>query len=103
MMMMGIRIKEMAIKGVNLRSKDKSVAKIRLLVGPAKEMRAESFLGFLRLKGSKGTGFPQPKRKKTSMRVPMGSRWAKGLRLILPNNLAVGSPSLSDTQAWADS
>lgn len=36
------------------------MASKRLLIGPAMEIRATSFLGFSRLYGSKGVGFPQP-------------------------------------------
>jgi len=87
----------------SLRMIDRRLAKIRLLVGPARAIRAESRLGWRRLKGSKGTGLPQPKRKTRSIKVPIGSRCLRGLREILPSRLAVGSPSLSAIKAWANS
>lgn len=83
----------------SLRMIDKRLAKMRLLVGPARAIKAESRLGWRRLKGSKGTGLPQPKRKTRSIKVPTGSRCLRGLREILPSRLAVGSPSLSATKA----
>lgn len=52
----------------------KIVANRMLLKGPAREIRAVSFLGFLKLWGSKLTGLPQPKPKNKSISVPMGSR-----------------------------
>jgi len=71
------------------------VARSRLDTGPASEMRAESFLGFRRLKGSNWTGLPQPKPTNKSMRVPRGSKCTSGFRDIRPMSRGVGSPSLS--------
>lgn len=87
----------------SLRMIDRKAAKMRLLVGPARAIRAESRLGCLRLKGSKGTGLPQPKRKMRSIKVPIGSRCFRGLSEILPAREGVGSPSLSATRAWLNS
>jgi hypothetical protein len=82
---------------------ERKMASIRLDPGPAQEIKAVSRRGLRRLKGSMGTGFPQPKRKKRSIKVPIGSRWAKGLRVNRPLNRAVGSPNRSAIQAWANS
>lgn len=71
------------------------VARIRLLAGPAKEIRAESRLGEAKLYGSTCTGFPHPNPKTKSRRVPIGSKCDKGFKVSLPLALAVGSPSLS--------
>jgi hypothetical protein len=46
-----------------LRKIERTIANKMLARGPAKEIRAVSFLGFLRLYGSMGTGFAQPKIK----------------------------------------
>ena len=75
----------------------------KLLAGPAKEIIAESFRGFLRLKGSIITGLPQPIWNINKARVPIGSRWARGLRVSRPSIRGVGSPSLSAARAWANS
>ena len=64
----------------NLKIKLARIAIIRLEKGPAKEIIAASFLGCLRLKGSKGTGLPQPKPTRRKRSVPRGSRWERGLR-----------------------
>lgn len=79
------------------------VASRILLAGPAREIRAMSVLGFLKLWGSKLTGLPQPKPKNNSIRVPIGSRWARGFRVTLFCDRGVGSPSLSAVRAWANS
>jgi len=68
----------------NFKSKESNKAIIRFELGPAIEIKAASFLGFFKLKGSKGTGFPQPKPKKSKKSVPMKSRWENGLRFSLP-------------------
>ncbi|KKT82977.1 MAG: hypothetical protein UW80_C0025G0010 [Microgenomates group bacterium GW2011_GWC1_44_9] len=92
-----------------------AVARSRLLMGPAMEMMPASLLGFFRLKGSKGVGFPQPKTKlvpeilekmirlRGRSTVPIGSMWAKGLRVSLPAARGVGSPNLSAAKACANS
>jgi len=41
--------------------REQTAAKIKLLAGPAKEIKAASRRGWRRLNGSKGTGLPQPK------------------------------------------
>jgi len=73
-------------------------ARMTLLAGPARAIRAVSFLGFLRLYGSKGAGLPQPNRPVIRMvSVPKGSKWAKGLRVRRPKARGVGSPNRSAT------
>lgn len=74
-----------------------------LETGPARAIKLVSFLGFLRLKMSNCTGLPQPNPKNRRVKVPRGSRWARGLRVNLPWDLGVGSPSLSATRACANS
>lgn len=71
--------------------------------GPAKEMIAASRRGFSRLKGSNWTGFPQPKRKRRSIKVPRGSRCFKGFKVRRPWILGVGSPRRSAVSACANS
>lgn len=80
-----------------------TTARMMLVVGPAREIRAESRRGFSKLKGSNWTGFPQPKRKSTSMAVPRGDRWANGFRVRRPWERGVGSPRRSAVKAWAAS
>ncbi len=81
----------------------KMPAKTRLLAGPAKEIKAVSRRGSLRLKGSMGTGLPQPIWKIKRAKVPIGSRWAIGFKVSRSLTRGVGSPNLSATQAWANS
>lgn len=47
---------------------------------------------------------PEMKRRERGRAsVPIGSMWERGFRVSLPSALAVGSPSLSAAQAWANS
>lgn len=48
---------------VNLTIRAKITAVIKLATGPDRDIKPASFRGFLRLKGSKPTGFAQPKTK----------------------------------------
>lgn len=48
---------------MSLKMTERATAKIRLAPGPAKDIKAESLWGFLRLYGSNCTGFAQPKGK----------------------------------------
>lgn len=94
-MIRGERIRE--IRGIReiggiFKTKLARVARARLEAGPAKDIIAESRLGFCKLKGSNCTGFPQPKRTRKSIRVPSGSRWARGFRVRRPWMRGVGSP-----------
>lgn len=59
---------------ISLAAKDKRMAKIKFEAGPAKAIIAESRFGFRRLNGSKGTGLPQPKRNRSNIILPTGSR-----------------------------
>ena len=74
MMIRGAENKASKVEPVSLAVRERITAKIMLEAGPARAIRAESRLGCLRLKGSKGTGFPQPKRNKSNMMLPKGSR-----------------------------
>ncbi|MCX7943785.1 MAG: hypothetical protein N2746_04685 [Deltaproteobacteria bacterium] len=87
-----------------------SVAKMRLLRGPANAVYIIPFLiDIFRLKnkGLKGTGFAHPKNgipEKTipiigMITVPRRSIWANGFNVSLPSLYAVSSPSLYDTSA----
>ncbi|MDR3135280.1 MAG: hypothetical protein LBU69_04210 [Deltaproteobacteria bacterium] len=72
--------------------------------GPARATRDKSLRPFLKFLLSMGTGFAQPiKPVSTMTMVPIISRWAKGLRVTLPLFLAVSSPNIEATQAWANS
>lgn len=94
-----------------LKIKERRTARRIFARGPAKDIKAESFLGSFKLKGSTGTGFAQPNTKGEPIKmrnrgintVPYKSAWAIGFRVILPFKRAVGSPSLSAVQAWAAS
>jgi len=47
---------------------------------------------------------PQPKKPVTRMtKVPRGSRCARGLSVVRPKDLGVGSPKKSAVKAWAAS
>jgi len=87
----------------NRKTRESSVARMRLEAGPESEIRAASLLGLRKLKGSNWTGLPQPKETNNNMMVPSGSRWAIGLSVNLPISLGVGSPSLSAINAWENS
>ena len=88
------RLMFIIIKGVEKRIKrgepdslaaiERRVARMRLEAGPARAIRAESLLGCLKLKGSKGTGLPQPNLNSSNIMVPTGSRWAIGFRVTRP-------------------
>lgn len=80
----------------------KMIAKRKLLRGPAREVIIISRLGWRKLKGSMGTGLAQPivgipvkALNKGRRMVPIGSAWANGFKVKRPNDLGVGSPSLS--------
>lgn len=77
----------------NLIKSDKTMARRRLLIGPAREILTSSHFDF-RLYGLTETGFPQPNPATKSIIVPIGSRWRNGFREILPSYFAVGSPNL---------
>lgn len=74
--------------------------------GPANETIAMSFRPSLRLNGSTGTGFAAPKITGEPERIKIrgrailikGSMCFLGLRVSLPDNLAVGSPRRSATK-----
>jgi len=103
MMIRGVARRVRIGQPVSLAAKERIVARIKFEAGPARAIRAESRLGCLKLKGSKGTGLPQPNLKSTSMIEPTGSRWAMGFKVTLPWREGVGSPSLSAIKAWANS
>jgi len=86
-----------------LRNKERRKERRKLAKGPERAVKARSFLGFKKLKGFIGTGFPQPKPASKIQTVPMGSKWERGFRVNLPSSLAVGSPSLKAERAWANS
>ena len=50
-------------------------------------------LGFLKYRGSTGTGLAQPKPTTTIIKRPKGSRWRRGFRERRWLSLAVGSPN----------
>ena len=77
---------------VRLSASESTIAKMKLEMGPASEITAASRLGFFKLKGSKLTGFPQPKPKKSRNSSPMPSIWTNGFSFSLPASLGVGSP-----------
>jgi len=78
---------------VRWKIREKITARIILAAGPAKPMMAVSRWGFLRLYGSNGEDFPQPKAPvKIIIRVPTGSEWARGFKVTRPRDLGVGSP-----------
>ncbi len=54
----------------NLSIIESNIAKIKFDAGPAKEIQRVSFLGFFKLKESIGTGFPQPKPKRSKKTIP---------------------------------
>jgi hypothetical protein len=79
----------------NLYRMSMQIAKSMLARGPAAATKDIPEIGFLKWRGSTGTGFAQPiKEVKRIQRVPVRDRWAKGLKVSLPSFLAVGSPSL---------
>lgn len=71
--------------------------------GPAAATIALSRIGFLKLFGFTGTGFPQPIFAIKIINVPSGSKCLSGFKLTLPCIFAVGSPSLNAVQACAHS
>lgn len=105
-------IKGSFIKPIPTFKKSAKIAAIKKFVtGPDNETIAMSFLPSLRLNGSTGTGLAAPRtigeperiRIKGKSMLIKGSMWGIGLRVILPSNLAVGSPSLSATHPCATS
>lgn len=84
----------------------KKIAMRILVTGPARAVRAVSFFGSRKLKGSIGTGLAAPKmmpapeiiRIKGKTIVIRGSMWGRGSRVSRLDNLAVGSPSRSATK-----
>lgn len=95
----GKRVNKIGDIGIILKSKESKIPRIMFDPGPAREIKAASLLGFFKLKGSIGTGLPQPKRKINKAKVPKGSRWARGFKVRRSLILGVGSPSLSATKA----
>ncbi len=84
MMIKGVARRVRMGEPVSWAAKERIVARIKFETGPARAIKAVSRLGCLRLKGSKGTGLPQPKRNKTNMIEPTGSRCLRGLRVTRP-------------------
>lgn len=89
--------------GKIFRIKANTIANNKFDIGPAKDIKAASLFGFFKLKGLKGTGLPQPNPMNNKSIVPIGSKWAFGLRVKRPISLAVLSPSLSATNACENS
>ena len=56
-------------------------ALIKFDAGPASPISIASRRGFFKLNGSNWTGRPQPNLNKININVPIGSRWARGLRV----------------------
>lgn len=83
-----------APNGINLKINEKIITAIRFESGPANATLRLSILGFLKLLGLIGTGFPQPKPNNTSEIVPITSRWTSGFKDKRPLIFAVSSPSL---------
>ena len=89
----------------------KRTARIRLEAGPAPETTICPRRTCLKFRGFTGHGLAQPKRNPAPVKimrsgittVPRRSMWTRGLRLMRPRDWAVGSPSFSAVQAWADS
>ncbi len=81
----------------------------KLVTGPAKAVRAVSFLGSRKLNGSIGTGFAAPNIIPAWVMayingraiVINGSICGRGSSVSLPNSLAVGSPDRSATTPCA--
>ena len=77
--------------------------------GPAREQSSIPFLGSLKQRMFTGTGLAQPKTKAPERLVskkhkrPMGSMCGRGLRVMRPMSLAVGSPILRAAQPWPTS
>lgn len=88
---------------INCNMIPKRNAEIKFDRGPAKETNILSRLGFLKLSGLIGTGFPHPKCAKIKHIVPIKSRCAIGFMVSRPCILAVWSPNLSATKAWENS
>lgn len=91
-------------------------ASIRFEAGPATVVKLSSRMIFLKLRVFTGTGFAQPIRKRPKnpspmsgpkiarpgiSRVPIGSTWYAGLRVMRPCKRAVWSPRREAIQAWA--
>src|ERR1700730_3439585 len=86
------------------------VATMKLLTGPATEVRMSSITGWRKFRGSTGVGFAQPSKGMALMAatsgstiVPIGSIWLNGFNDTRPSIRAVGSPQRDAVQAWADS
>lgn len=106
--------KRLEFEGRILIKKEKRRAKRKLAKGPAKATLAESFLGFLKLEGSIGTGFAQPKtipsfvgernlsNNKNPGKIiePKRSKCFKGFKLNLPETSAVRSPKIFAISPW---
>ena len=67
-------------------------ASTKFEAGPARAVMAMPCLGFLKYRGSTGTGLAQPKPTAIIMIRPKGSRWRRGFRESRWLCLAVGSP-----------
>jgi hypothetical protein len=91
----GYKIKN--LPGMILANTPQKAAVKKLPVTPAIETKAISLDGFLKYLVSIGTGFAHPNLKSKSIRAPMGSKCARGLRVSRPALMAVGSPNLNAT------
>src|SRR5438309_73212 len=91
------------------RSRRAPVAIMKLLTGPAADVRMSSSNGLRKLRGSTGVGLAHPRTVNPvtaatigSRIVPIGSMWRIGFSDTRPNMRAVGSPQRDAVQAWAD-
>ena len=87
-------------------------AKEKFDSGPARVIRRSSLFLLFGLGREIRTVFPHPKIAKPGLKkimmkgkskVPMGSMWALGSRVMCPSFLGSGSPFLSAAKAWARS
>jgi len=76
-----INIGSMPMAKFSLNKTERIMAKIKFAAGPAKEISAESLWGFLRLKGSNGTGLAQPNGKG---RRPLAKRMVVTISKVVP-------------------
>ena len=80
-----------------------------MVIGPASETTAISFLGSLKLNGSTGTGLAPPMitgeppsiSRSGMRRLSTGSMCGFGFSVSLPSSFAVGSPRRPATYPWA--
>ena len=80
-----------------------TTANVKLTKTPAIDTQIHPLFLFLKLSGFTGTGLAQPNLINIIITKPIGSKWAKGLRVYRPANFGVSSPHLTAANAWANS